>query len=180
MPTAVLHILVPLILMALFRDYFLTKKKKQFFPLHYVLIAGIAGLLPDIDIGAFYILHFFGFSISEVHRTFTHSIFLPIIFIIFFYAFAKIKLSELGRHKLTLSTICLMLSVGTIAHIILDAALSGSASLFYPFSTKLFGFDIISFLPPALRSLAIPTLEGILLVFWLVYLEVKHKISDFV
>ena len=92
MPTAVLHILVPLVLIALFRDFILAKKKKQFFPLHYVLIAGIAGLLPDIDIIAFYILHFFGFSISEVHRTFTHSIFLPIIFIILFYAFTKIKL----------------------------------------------------------------------------------------
>ena len=143
MPTAVLHILVPLVLIALFRDFILAKKKKQFFPLHYVLIAGIAGLLPDIDIIAFYILHFFGFSISEVHRTFTHSIFLPIIFIILFYAFTKIKLSGLGRHKLTLSMIFLMLAVGSTAHVIFDATLSGSASLFYPFSTKLFGFDII-------------------------------------
>jgi len=57
MPQAVLHILVPLILMALFKDYY-DKRHKNKFPLYYVLIAGIAGLLPDLDVAAFFIIFF--------------------------------------------------------------------------------------------------------------------------
>tara|TARA_Y100000034_G_scaffold125404_1_gene174896 strand:- start:851 stop:994 length:144 start_codon:yes stop_codon:yes gene_type:complete len=47
MPYAVTHVLVAIIVAELLRDYW----KK--FNLHYVLIAGIGGLLPDIDIIVF-------------------------------------------------------------------------------------------------------------------------------
>ena len=47
MPYAVTHILIALIVADVIRDYVVKNKKK--FTLHYVLIAGIAGLLPDAD-----------------------------------------------------------------------------------------------------------------------------------
>ena len=75
MPQAITHILIPLILVGLFRDYFV--KNKKIFPLHYVLIAGIAGLIPDLDVAAYYLLSFFGYTLNEVHRTFSHNIFVP-------------------------------------------------------------------------------------------------------
>ena len=48
---AVAHFLVPAFLVALYRD-FLVKKK---FSLHYVFLAGIGGLMPDFDIGVYFI-----------------------------------------------------------------------------------------------------------------------------
>ena len=47
MPQAAAHILITIILIALIRDFYIRKKKK--FPLHYVLIAGLGGILPDLD-----------------------------------------------------------------------------------------------------------------------------------
>lgn len=180
MPTAVLHILVPLVLVALYRDYFISDKKKRSFPLHYVLIAGIGGILPDIDIGAYWILHWFGYSIDVVHRTIMHSIFLPVLLLALYFVFMKVKVGELGRHKLTLSMIFMMLFIGVITHLILDGLLAGSICLLCPVSAAMSGFNLIGLLPEGLQGIAIASVEGVLLVFWLVYLEWKHKISDFI
>jgi len=49
MPQAVTHILAPILLVSIFRDFCLRKKDKKHFSLHYVLIAGLGGILPDID-----------------------------------------------------------------------------------------------------------------------------------
>lgn len=48
MPLAVTHVLLTIIAVDLFRDYFL--KNKRYFTIHTVFIAGIAGLLPDMDL----------------------------------------------------------------------------------------------------------------------------------
>jgi len=55
MPQAVTHILVPILLVAIFRDFYLKKKSKRHFPLHYVFLAGIGGILLDIDIIFFWL-----------------------------------------------------------------------------------------------------------------------------
>ena len=52
MPQAVVHVLFAIIALDLVRDYLIKDKKK--FPLHYVFIGGVAGLLPDIDIPVFW------------------------------------------------------------------------------------------------------------------------------
>ena len=105
MPQAVLHILAPLVIMSLFKDIYEGKKKKRFFSLHYVLIAGLAGLLPDLDIVVFWVLHFFGFTLDVIHRTFTHNIFIPLAFLLMFFIFQNVRMKELGRHKLKLNVI---------------------------------------------------------------------------
>ncbi|MEK6892743.1 MAG: metal-dependent hydrolase, partial [Nanoarchaeota archaeon] len=79
MPQAVTHVLASAIAASVIRDK--NKKDKKKFPLHYVLISGLAGLLPDLDVIAFWVLYFFGFTIDEVHRSFTHTIFIPLIFL---------------------------------------------------------------------------------------------------
>ncbi|MBU0760230.1 MAG: metal-dependent hydrolase [Nanoarchaeota archaeon] len=117
MPQAVLHILVPLVLAALFKDWYESKKGKGTFPLHYVLIAGLAGLIPDIDIIAFWILYFFGFSLLEVHRTFAYTIFVPLIFLALALAFKNARIKQIRKHKLKLSVIFLMIAFGAFVHL---------------------------------------------------------------
>jgi membrane-bound metal-dependent hydrolase YbcI (DUF457 family) len=184
MPQAVTHILVPILIAAVFRDFYLRKNEKAHFPLHYVLIAGIGGVLPDIDIVISVIFNLIGLENWNVHKTFTHSLFFPAIFLILYFVLKpvhkKAKICNLGRHNLKLSTICLILAFGITAHILLDSLTWERAYYFYPFSSREFGINLIDYLPEGLRGMALPTLDGILLVVWIVYLELKHKISDFI
>lgn len=184
MPYAVTHILVPIILVAIFRDFYLRNKDRKKFPLHYVLIAGLGGVLPDIDLAISVLLKFAGVANWYVHKTFTHSLFFPAIFFLIYLVLLPVKkeakICNLTRHKLKLSTISLMIAIGSLIHILLDALVGGPAFFFYPFISTDFGFYLTSYLPASLESLSLPLLDGILLVIWIVYLELKHKISDFI
>ncbi len=184
MPLAVTHILVPILLVFIFRDYYLKKKDKKHFPLHYVLIAGLGGVLPDIDIILSIILNLFGVQDWNIHRTFTHSLFFPLILVLFFFLLKlvhkKAKICNLTRHKLELSKIFLVLAIGISIHIFLDSIFGGPAFFFYPLLLNNYGVNLVSYLSKPLQELFFPTLDGILLVVWLVYLELKHKISDFI
>ena len=57
MPFAVTHVISSIILVDLYRDYVANHKK--YFTLHTVFIAGLAGLLPDIDLPLNWLLNFF-------------------------------------------------------------------------------------------------------------------------
>ena len=184
MPFAVTHILVPLILTALIRDFYIRKKGKKKFSLHYVLIAGIAGILPDIDLAALWILHFFGFAYEQIHKTFLHSLFIPIVFLILFLALknanVKARICNIGKHNLKLSVIFLMILIGSLIHITLDSLFGEPINLLYPFTNLQIGINLVSYLPLELQGLAMPSLDAALLIIWLIYLELKHKISDFI
>ena len=179
MPLAVTHFLIPVIIVAIFRDIYKSKTKKKF-PLHYVLITGLAGLLPDLDFLAFAILNFFGFSLNQVHRIFSHSIFFPPIFLILCFIFLTVKNKELGKHKMTFHGIFFIIFLGTLSHIILDALLSGTVYIFYPISQTEFGLNLINLLPNPFNSLFLPILDAALLILWMIYIEWKHKLSDFI
>lgn len=182
MPHAITHFLIPAVLTALFRDFYLKKKDKRRFPLHYVLIAGLAGLLPDLDIAVYYILYFFGATINQSHRTFTHNLLIPIILflsgIMFF--LEKTKNKELGKHKLKLSTLFFVISFGILTHLILDALVAGSIMPFYPFTNFSMGINLIGAVPGPFQSTIIPVIDAVILIFWMIYMELKHKISDFI
>lgn len=180
MPQAATHILIALIIASLIRDFYISKKDKRKFPLHYVLIAGIAGVLPDFDIAVFWVLSFLNFTISQVHRTFSHTLFVPIIAFLLGFSTLKMKNHELGKHHLKLSGIFFMIALGVSIHLILDASIAGKIMPFYPLSDYTLGFSAYSYLPQALQSLFFPCLDAALLILWLLYLEYKHKISDFI
>src|SRR3989344_8773075 len=116
MPYAVTHILIPILLVSILRDFYLKRKDKKHFPLHYALIAGLGGVLPDIDIIISIILNFAGISNWDIHRTFTHSLLFPLVFFALFLILIpvhrKARICNLTRHKLKLSTISLMLAIG--------------------------------------------------------------------
>jgi len=168
MPYAATHILIPILIVALFRDFYLRKRSRDKFPLHYVLFAGLGGVLPDFDIIISIFLNLIGAADWNVHKTILHSVFLPIGLFILFLILKPVnyraRICNLTRHNLKLATIFLMISIGMAIHILLD----------YYF------WSFVGIFPSELRVLVAPTLDGVLLVVWIVYLEWRHKISDFI
>jgi len=157
MPLAVTHILVPILLVAIFRDFYLRKLDKKNFPLHYVLIAGIGGALPDIDFIVSLLFKIAGATDWYVHRTFTHSLFFPLVFFILFLIILpmhkKVKICNLGKHKLKIDLIFLILAFGVVTHIILDSLFGGSAFFFYPFLMRDYGINLVNYLRDLLPAL---------------------------
>jgi len=179
MPQAVTHLLIPLILAALYRDYYKRKTGKSF-PLYYVFIAGLAGTLPDIDILFALILENKGFAYDEIHRQITHSLLMPILFLVLAFISSKFKSFKIRHHSIKVKSIFLALSFGILMHIILDGLLVGIIHPFSPFLSYAFGLQLVNYIPGTMGEIFMPLIEGILLVLWLIYLEVKHKISDFI
>lgn len=186
MPYAVTHVLVAIIIAELIRDYLVKDKRK--FPLHYVLLAGIAGMLPDIDV---LLVLFNGLPISyaigkatELHPSFTHSILWIPIFLALAFMFlwlerkGKMKSIEkkLARHHMKISGILFVIALGIVIHLTLDATLTGFVRL--GFFTKPIGLNIIPF--SQLGNMIAASIDAVLLVLWLVHEELRHKISRFI
>ena len=184
MPQAVAHILVLIILISLFRDWYLKRGQKRNFSSHYILIAALGGVLPDIDFIFSIFLWLGGAENWYIHKTFTHSLFIPIGLFVLFLIFrpfkAKARICNIGRHKLKLATIFLILAVGALIHIFLDSLVGGPVFFFYPLSQIDYGLYLTDYLPSELQGMATALLDGILLVLWMIYLEVKHKVSEFI
>jgi len=132
MPHAVAHILTPIILLDLYRDRIAKKK----FPLIYVMIAGVGGILPDIDVIVYWLLNTIsGTTLSEVHRMITHTLLVPALILIaatITYKFSK---------KMTYAM--LAITFGYLTHLILDYTLTGTIMPFFPFSAAKYGLNII-------------------------------------
>ena len=180
MPQAVTHVLIPIILLSIFRHIYQKKTGKRFH-LQYVLIGGIAGVIPDLDIPLFWIMHYFGYSLEQIHRTFLHTIFIPIIFLILALLAKYTITKKVGRNKLSITIILLLCAFGSIMHLILDGTLAGYIKPFYPLSNVQIGtgfpFNLWS---DKFAFLFLATLDGVLFILWILYLEIKHKISDFI
>jgi len=162
MPFAVTHILIPVILIDLFRDHFF--KKKHILPNRYILLAGLAGLLPDIDM----LSPLFG--MPNLHGTITHSIFFPIAFFIGF------LMSYFLKRKKTYK-IFLMLFIGFSIHIFLDFSFSDNIALFFPLNFNKYGLNLIGSIGEWYNIYA--SMDAILLFVWLIHEELEHKISDY-
>ena len=169
MPQAVVHVLVVIILLDIIRDFIL--KNKRSIPLSFIFIGGVAGLLPDIDIPFYWLLkNFMHLPVEWFHRTFTHSIFFPIFFLVIALIFVLLKNK---RYSLLFSII----TFGVVMHLVLDAIFAGQIHLFYPFSQSAFGLNLFSW--GGLDAIA-PGVDALLLLAWLFYIEWRHKISDFI
>jgi len=150
MPFVVTHMLVPMILIDIFRDNIL-KIKKSKLSNKYILIAGLAGLLPDIDIP----LSIF-FPTLFAHRTITHTVWVPLTFLFLFSVFHFIR-------KRNWSMIFLMCFIGTAIHITLDVVTAGSIQLFYPISKTLFAVYLI---PAGSVIFVYSAMDAVLLWIW--------------
>jgi len=168
MPFAVTHVLLTIILVDLYRDYF--AKHKKYFTLHTVFIAGLAGLLPDIDIPLNWFLNLFGASIA--HGTITHTLLFGLIFLIPAFILWKNK-----KHKVAMYFF--VTCFGILLHISLDFLFRsdfGGLMLFYPFSNVTYGLNLLQ----NMSFLFFAGVDAIILLAWLWHEEIKHKISDFI
>jgi len=140
----------------------------------------VAGLLPDIDVAVYYVLYFFGFTMSQIHRTFSHNLFAPLIFVGLAIISYRFKSEKLGEHHLKLKNIFLVIAFGIFIHLILDGVVAGVIMPFYPFSSFSWGLNLINLAPIAWRNSILPSLDAALLILWLIHLEIRHKISSFI
>ncbi len=181
MPQAILHILVPLTLAALFKDIYERNHGRGTFPLHYVLIAGIAGIIPDLDVAVFFIVHLlFGLDFDAIHRTGAHTLFVPLAFCGLAIIFRKSHVKFLRTHHLKVPIVFYLLAFGSLIHMILDSIFGGTIMPLYPLSHFAIGFNLVGRLPEQIGRVFVPSLEAGLFVLWLIWLEVKHKVSDFI
>ena len=96
MPLAVTHFVITVIIFTLIRDFFIKNKKK--FPVYYVFLGGLAGLLPDFDFAISILLFIFSINYNA-HRTFTHTLFMPLIFFIASVVTIKLVARNMGFVK---------------------------------------------------------------------------------
>ncbi len=167
MPFAVTHVLLTMLLVDLYRDYFAVHRR--LFTMHTVFIAGVGGLLPDIDIPVNWMINFFGLELA--HRTITHTFAFALVFLI-----PAVFLWLSGRHKL--STYFFVVAFGIVFHLFLDVIMTGSdvsgVMLLWPLSSHVFyGFFSLS-------ALVATSIDALLLLGWLYHEERKHKILDYV
>ena len=172
MPYAVTHFLIPVILLELFRDFFIKDKKS--FPIYYILIGGLAGLIPDID----YIFTLI-YKTPIDHRLFFHNVWIPLIFLILGFIFYNYNPAFLRKKHLKLKNIFFIITFGTSVHLILDFILWGTIMPFYPLTSLGGGLNLIQHLPAKLREEFCPILDAFLLVLWTSYIVVKHKLKEF-
>lgn len=172
MPLAVTHVILTIILVDLYRDY--VSKHKKYFTIHTVMIAGVAGLLPDIDIPINWILSYFGYYFEIMqHGGLTHTAFFGLIFLVpAFYFLRKNK---------KIATYFFVITFGILFHIFLDYLLGGGAwegvMWLWPFSAESFKIHLLL---KVKDSNLFVGLDAVILLLWLWHEEAKHKIKDFI
>jgi len=165
MPNAVTHILIPLILLSFARHHIFKRKN---FPLYLVLIGGIAGLLPDIDV-LFYWITSGSLVYTEVHRLFTHNFTIGIgIFLIGLL---------LLKYKDKIGKILMVVGFGWVTHVFLDSILSGTIYPLYPIYNIAFGLNLLS--AQVFSGTIYAGIDAILLVLWLIYEYWQHNIKEY-
>jgi len=167
MPLAVTHVILTIVVLDLVRHYFL--KHRRFITMKILFFAGIAGLLPDIDI----VLNWFlkGSIHLLKHGGLTHT---PL------FALPFVLIGVLAKKEKTKAT-AYVFAFGIIFHLFLDFLLGGGSwegiMWLYPFSTKTFKIHLLhtfglSNMPPAL--------DALILIAWLYHEERLKKIKDFI
>ncbi len=173
MPLAVTHVLLTIIAIDLYRDYVM-KKHSRYLTLHTVMIGGIAGLLPDIDIPLGWLLMKLGLTQTLLHGGITHTAFFGLIFLLPAIYFHRKK-------SLKLATIFYVVTFGILFHNLLDFLLGGGRSEGIMWLWPLSAYPAKLHILNAFGLYAMPeALDAIILLLWLWHEEVKHKIRDFI
>ncbi len=159
-----------MICVGLFRDYI--TNHKRYFTLFTVFIAGVAGLLPDSDIPLSWIAEQFGYEI--IHGGFFHTPFFGLLFLIPGWYFWEKK-----EHKI--ATYFFVMTFGVILHLFLDFFLGGGKEagimFLWPLTTQGWMYGLFRKLDISQLPMA---LDAVLLLFWLGYIEIKHRLVDVV
>lgn len=173
MPLAVTHVILTILAVDIYRDYF--AKHKRYLSLHTILIAGVAGLLPDIDIPISWAYQFFTGSEKWLHGYWTHTPFFALLFLI-----PGLYLYFLKDDKKK-GVLLYVISFGIFFHLFLDWFLGGGAGegvmWFWPISTYASKLHLLLKLDISGLFMG---LDAALLIVWLWHEEMKHKIKDYI
>ena len=174
MPYAAAHVIITIVIADIYRDY-ISKKK---FPMIYVLIAGIAGLVPDLDIPASWLFNFVFGANFNFHRIYTHSLLYAIIFFSIGIVFLMLRkenhsLLKWDVPKEAIIMFFFALSFGWFMHILLDCALAGDGYL------NLIPSIPLKSCPSPFSSDVLAGFDAVILVLWLVHEQWKHEIKDY-
>ncbi len=174
MPQAVVHFVIPIVLGILIWKAYANKKP---FPLAYALALGIGGMLPDIDYAVFWPLYSLGIvsDLALVHRTYTHSLFFPLALLLIGLVFVKTRI-EIKKSNLGL--LVLLVSAGSLTHIVLDALISGYVMPFYPLSLIELGTGFLEGVQVELRQTVMATLDGIVFIALIISLSLTKKLTS--
>lgn len=165
MALAVTHVILTIIILDLFRHYVFGREK---FPRYLLVIGGIAGLFPDIDIPIGWIVSLISGTTVNLHRVFTHSIFFVALFLVLGILFHY-------QNKQKWAKIMYVIAAGWSMHLFLDCIYGGKPirSFFWP------SLIIPSFCPTWNVYTYATYIDAILLVLWLVHEEIHNKIRDY-
>ena len=174
MPYAVTHVILTIVIADIYRDYIAKKR----FPMIYVLIAGIAGLMPDLDIPAGWFFNFIFKTSYNLHRIYTHSLsyaaaFFFISMVFLFSRKEKYKIFGWNVPKQAFVMFFLAMAFGWFMHIVLDCGLAADGYL------NLIPTMPLSFCPHPFSNQALVGFDAIILVLWLIHEQYRHDIKDY-
>jgi membrane-bound metal-dependent hydrolase YbcI (DUF457 family) len=175
---ATTHVIIPLVIVDLIRDYFLKHKHRRLIPRKYVFFIGVGGILPDIDIAIAYLFNFLNLELPRIlrHGRITHSIFLAIfLFVVSALLWRGTKFSKgpskkKHHHWFLVST---LIAIGILSHILLDG-FAGDTTPYYPLS-KMAAFGAQRIYQDAMISI-----DAVILILWLFHEEWRHNIKRFI
>ena len=164
MALAVTHVLIPIIILDLLRHYLFGKKK---FSRYLLVIGGIAGLAPDIDIPLSWLINLFADNNVNLHSlSISHSFLFVLVFL-------SIALLFQSRHNQKWANIFYVIAAGWTMHLGLDWFFGEYKQLFWPFMTPAYMFpswDLWKYSE---------SIDAIILVLWLVHEEFHKYIKDY-
>ena len=164
MAFAVMHVLGAIIILEIVRHYIIGPKK---FPKYLVVIGGIAGLLPDIDIPLGWVYFWVSGVHVDLHATsISHSLIWVVLFVSLGLLFRCIADKRW-------SYIAYVIAAGWAIHIGFDWFYGEYKLIFWPFATSQ------SFFPTWEIWRYSESIDAILLVLWLVHEEIHKRIKDY-
>ena len=163
MALAVTHVILTIVILDFFRHYVFRKKK---FPRYLLVIGGIAGLLPDIDIPLSWLYNLFTSSSTDLHGVFTHSLIFPLIFLV---AAAILHYQK----NMKWAKIYYVIAFGLFSHLVLDCLFGGYKTFFWPFNLN------YNFCSDWGLTHYRTSIDAIILIVWLLHEEIHNKINDY-
>ncbi|MDP3990358.1 MAG: metal-dependent hydrolase [archaeon] len=164
MPFAVVHIITAFAILGIVRHYFFSKKTLT--P-RVILIGGIAGLLPDLDIPLGWVYDFVTGTSLNLHGLFLHSVLFPTLTLL-------IAIVLFIAKKKKLAVIFSAITFGLILHSSLDCLFGGVDKNF------LWPLNSVNSCPEFGLAGFAEELDAMFFVLWLGYLEFRKKVKDYI
>src|SRR3989344_2604395 len=172
MPYAVTHVILTIVLVDFYRDYWM-RNHKRYLTLHTIFLAGVGGVLPDIDYLLYWLAQTFGYAAQSLtHGGVLHTPIMALPFLASGYWFWK-------QQKHRIAMVFFAITFGVLFHLVLDYLIWGESGVMWLWPLRDTFYVSPLFQKPVIGDTAFAMLDGIILLLWLWHEEWKHKISDY-